>query len=54
MRNPIFVADCHPSCPTNNFGQPIIYEGAQVSRSVLAVTCVVSSKALSRAHGCKS
>jgi hypothetical protein len=35
MRNPIFVADCHPSCPTNNFGQPIIYEGAQVRAGVL-------------------
>ncbi len=28
VRNPVFVADCHPSCPTNSFGQPVILEGA--------------------------
>lgn len=28
VRNPVFVADCHPDCPTNSFGQPIILEGA--------------------------
>lgn len=29
VRNPIFVADCHPSCPTNSFGQPVVMEGTQ-------------------------
>ncbi|KAG2490023.1 hypothetical protein HYH03_011488 [Edaphochlamys debaryana] len=26
-RNPVFLADCHPSCPTNSLGQPVILEG---------------------------
>ena len=28
VRNPVFIADCHPSCPTNSFGQPVVLEGA--------------------------
>ena len=24
----MFLVDAHPSCPTNSFGQPIIFEGA--------------------------
>lgn len=27
-RNPVFVADCHPACPTNSLGQKVILEGA--------------------------
>ncbi|GIL48193.1 hypothetical protein Vafri_4877 [Volvox africanus] len=26
-RNPVFLADCHPSCPTNSLGQQVIQEG---------------------------
>lgn len=26
VRNPMFLVDCHPACPTNSFGQPIIYD----------------------------
>ncbi|KAG2429457.1 hypothetical protein HYH02_014039 [Chlamydomonas schloesseri] len=26
-RNPVFLADCHPACPTNSLGQPVILEG---------------------------
>lgn len=26
-RSPVFLADCHPSCPTNSLGQPVILEG---------------------------
>jgi len=29
VRNPMFVVDCHPSCPTNSFGQPVVLDGAQ-------------------------
>ncbi|KAL6759900.1 hypothetical protein V8C86DRAFT_2563689 [Haematococcus lacustris] len=29
VRNPLFLVDSHPSCPTNSFGQPVIMEGAQ-------------------------
>ncbi|GFR46255.1 hypothetical protein Agub_g7807 [Astrephomene gubernaculifera] len=26
-RNPMFLADCHPACPTNPLGQPVIMDG---------------------------
>eukprot|EP00798_Chlamydomonas_sp_ICE-L_P010149 gene10149-8052_t len=29
VRNPMHLVDCHPNCPTNSFGQPVILEGGQ-------------------------
>jgi len=29
VRNPMYLVDCHPSCPTNSFGQPVILDGNQ-------------------------